>query len=54
MARRSSTALIVPVRRYSAIFAATDEPTPGTLVSPFSGSVPRSSGWPATALAAFS
>ena len=33
LARRSSTALIVPVRRYSAIFAAIDEPTPGILVS---------------------
>ncbi len=54
LARRSSTTLIVPVRRYSAIFAAIDDPTPGILVRAASGIAPMSSGYPRTDLAAFS
>ena len=53
-ARSSSTAATVPVRRYSAILPAIDVPTPGIFVSAASGTAPRSPGYPATALAAFS
>ena len=52
--RSSSRAATVPVRRYSAILPAIDEPTPGIFVRAGSGTAARSPGYPATALAAFS
>jgi hypothetical protein len=44
LARSSSTAAMVPLRRNSMILPAIDEPTPGTLVSAASGTAPRSAG----------
>ena len=53
-ARSSSTARIVPVSRYSAIFSAIDLPTPGICRSAAASSCADIGGWPATARAAFS
>ncbi|SCF69144.1 hypothetical protein GA0115256_11198 [Streptomyces sp. DconLS] len=54
LARRSSTAAIFPVRRYSTTFSAIDRPTFGISRSPFSSSFETSAGYPPTARAAFS
>ena len=52
LARSSSRAANVPARRMSAILPAIDDPTPGILVRPASGSDARSPGYPPTDLAA--
>lgn len=53
-ARSSSRAGTVPVRRYSATFAATDFPTSGIFRNSLSSSRETSSWWPPMARAAFS
>src|SRR5581483_1257539 len=53
-ARSSSSAAMVPVRRYSSTFSPIDLPTLGMARIPLRSSVERSAGYPPTARAAFS